>query len=165
MPSRWGYFTPGASTDPLWLSITRAFQDGELTPAPWLPHCAVAVVAVWRRDGTQAWFERRETQRDLVLEAPGGTRRWVGRLVYNTDRWAGPGAPASWLLYDGNTVLALDPANLCVRRGRAARPDAFHISGIPPGFRLLGQTTAQLARCTWWASLAEGRSACGCRRM
>jgi hypothetical protein len=95
-------------------------------------------------DGVTAYFEKQKYQRGLVIYAPGKNPQWIGASHIGITTWPGPGAPefeqigrraTYWLLYNGRTILGLDPAqSYFFTDSVKLPPDRFHVTKVPADF-------------------------------
>ena len=95
--------------------------------------------------GVTAYFEKCPNKRGLVIYEPGKEPRWIGTRISGVRTWQGPGvlrelvqgvnAEVDWLIYDGNTMLGLDPKMTYRLDESAVLPqDRFHVTSIPEDF-------------------------------
>ena len=96
--------------------------------------------------GVTAYFEKHAQKRGLVVYEPGKPPKWIGTRARGVIEWSGPGMvlewmpgvsvySADWLLYDGQTMLGLDPKKTYLVDEKAALPqDRFHVTAIPDDF-------------------------------
>ena len=167
----WGFMVPHASFEESWLRVARAFQDYDLVPDlrlprtlperyeshythGWFPTYApvpagesIKLFGYRGRDGTTAYFEKKDNRRGLVIYEPDKQPQWIGTRVMGVRKWSGPGAllefvsgvdvMSEWLVYDGKTQLALDPKKSYLLDEKAVLPpDRFHLARIPEDFAL-----------------------------
>jgi hypothetical protein len=96
------------------------------------------------KNGVTAYFEKQKYQRGLVLYSPGKDPEWIGATHIGITSWPGPGAPEFeqisrrapyWLLYNGQTVLGLDPGQSYYFTDSIKLPPAqFHVTRVPADF-------------------------------
>lgn len=121
-------------------------SEGAMPVAEPIPHGATLRLFGYRgHDGVTAFFEKQKYQRGLVIYQPGRNPRWVGACHVGITKWPGPGAPVFeqigrrrpyWFLYNGSTILGLDPAQTYVFTDQVELPpDRFHVTAVPPDFQ------------------------------
>ena len=143
----WGHFVPGARGEPTWLAIAGAFQRFDLRPASRLPRAAHQLSGFRGAEGVTAFFERHATKRGLVVYRPGAEPRWFGTRHFGIRAWPGPGVlrdydPGTesfldWLVFDGSTMLGLDPRRTYVPDAQGTLPaDQFHVTAVSDDFNL-----------------------------
>jgi len=144
-----------------WVQIAEAFQKYDLVPDSRLPrkvcrifrrHPSHGMQAVidsappregykffgYRGDGdVTAYFEKHPGKRGLVVYEPGKEPQWFGTRYTGISKWSGPGAIKDWIIYDGDTMLGLDPEQ-SYEIDTDLRPaqEAFHVTAIPEDFAL-----------------------------
>ncbi len=132
-----GLIYPGANFDPGWLNIAEAFQRYDLAPDTRLPRDEVKRSGFRGPDGVVAYFEKHATRRGLVVTVPGEESQWFGARVTNVRSWPGPGAIRNWFLYNGDTVLGLNPEQTYVFDKTVTLPaDDFHVTDVPDNFSI-----------------------------
>lgn len=95
-------------------------------------------------DGVTAYFEKHPNKRGLVVYEPGGQPRWFGTRHSGLRSYPGPGVPAyyafrqqitDWLIYDGDTLLGLDPRETYWFDETArTSPTRFHVFMVPENY-------------------------------
>lgn len=140
----WGFQIPAATQDESWLRIARAFQRFRLDPAPRLPLNPQQLSAYSGPGSVVAYYEKHPHRRGLVVHEPGRPEQWFGARVTGVRSWPGPGALRDWPVYDGNTLLALDPKRTYVFDENEPLPeDRFHLNRVPDDFQLHSHTVGQ----------------------
>jgi hypothetical protein len=131
----WGHFTPGASSDETWLQIAGAFQLYDLVPDSRLPLNANQLSGFSGSNGATGFFEKTGTTRKFVVYRPGFLPLTFGLRQSNITQWSGPGYIKDWQIYNGNTMLGLEPnqtyymdPNVTLNQTR------FHLTGVPADF-------------------------------
>ncbi len=133
--ANWGHFTPGASTDETWMQITGAFQQYDLVPDSRLPRNANQMSGFSGPNGVTGFFEKTSTTRSFVVYRPGQSALTFGLRYTNITQWSGPGYVKNWLIYNGSTMLGLDPAQTYYfDPGVGLNSTRFHVTAIPPDF-------------------------------
>ncbi len=141
----WGYLLPAAGRETSWNQISAAFQRYELMPDPGLELSDGQLFGYRGANGVAAYFQKEPGRRGLAIHEPGNPVRWTGSRVAGLTRWPGPGVvkkwfsgpaiPADWLIYDGDTLLGLDPAaSYFLEEEGRTNPDQFHLTRIPNDF-------------------------------
>lgn len=134
----WGFMYPGADArrEESWLQIARAFQDHQLKPAPRLKRNADQLSGFQGAGGVTAFYEKKPTQRGLVVYEPNQPPKWVGTRHFGISEWPGPGAIKGWLIYDGDALMGLDPTKTyAFDEAVKLPPQSFHISKVFKGFQ------------------------------
>ncbi|MHB9071585.1 MAG: DUF6259 domain-containing protein [Sedimentisphaerales bacterium] len=95
-------------------------------------------------NGVTAYFEKYPTKRGLVVYEPNKEPQWFGTRHHGIRSYPGPGLPAyrgfreyikDWLIYDGNTVLGLDPnQSYWFDISLHPSPARFHLFKVPGDF-------------------------------
>lgn len=130
-----GFMLPGADKEPGWLDIAEAFQNYDLEPDSRLPRNAFQLSGFRGPGGVTAYYEKHPGKRGLVVYASGEAPKWVGARVTGVRSWPGPGGIQDWFMYDGDTVLGLNPTRTYVFDKTVRHPrDTFHITGVPDDF-------------------------------
>lgn len=138
---KYGYILPGASVgtnvpeDGPWFDIIRAFNQYDLVCDSRMPRNANQLSGFAGIGGVTAYFEQYSDHLGLRVYVPGEDPEWVGRRVYNTTTWSGPGAIEDWLIYNGTTLMGLDPEQTYyVDETVTLDQSRFHVTAVPPGF-------------------------------
>ena len=143
----YGFMYPGAASHPTWLEIAEAFQTYDLAPDVRLACNSQQLFGYRGPGGVTAYYEKHPTRRGLVVYRPGEHPAWYGAAIVGLTTWsepgvlqeliAGVGTLSDWLIYDEDTMLALDPKRsyLLDEDGRLPA-DRFHVTSIPDDFKL-----------------------------
>ena len=130
-----GFMLPGADKDPAWLDIAEAFQRFDFEPDSRLPRQPYQPSGFRGAGGVIAYYEKHPGKRGLVVYAPGEEPQWVGTRISGIRSWPGPGGIADWFMYNGDTVLGLNPAQTYVFDTTVSLPpDRFHLTAVPDDF-------------------------------
>jgi hypothetical protein len=148
--TEWGHFTPGADTKSSpesWLEITDAFRQYDLIPNSRLPLGSGFLAGSVQVSGfsgsglSQAFFEESATTRSLVVYRPANFPEPFGLRHTGITEWAGPGYVEDWLLYNGSTMVGLDPNSTYFFDALVVLdPNRFHITAIPADYQPYSNT-------------------------
>ena len=116
--------------------------DGKPTPAG-----GVKLFGYRGKGGTTAFYEKHPNRRGLVVYEPGKEPQWVGARITGVTTWTSPGVVyevspgvdriADWMVYDGDTILGLDPKKTYgLDEHKTLDQDRFHLTAIPGDFAL-----------------------------
>lgn len=131
----WGHFVPGASRESTWLEIANAFADYNLSPATAQPLGSNQLSAFTGPGGVVAFFQTTATTRSLQVFEPGQPMQEFGLRHENITTYSGPGAVEDWLIYNGSTLLGLNPGtSYFMDPAVTLGPNRFHITSVPPSF-------------------------------
>ena len=130
-----GFLLPGANKERSWMDIANAFQDFDLAPVSRLPRKFYQLSGFRGPEGVVAYYEKHPRKRGLVVYVPAKAPRWFGARVTGVKTWAGPGGLRDWFLYDGATLLGLNPKQTYVFDETVTLlQDSFHVTRLPPDF-------------------------------
>jgi len=131
----WGHFVPGASRESTWLEIANAFADYDLSPAAAQPLASNQLSAFTGPGGVVAFFQTTATTRSLQVFEPGEDMQEFGLRYENITTYSGPGAVEDWLIYNGSTLLGLDPGTSYFMDPTVTLdPNRFHVTSVPANF-------------------------------
>ncbi len=97
------------------------------------------------KDGVVAYYAKQAKKRGFVICKPGEQPQWIATRISGMMKWPGPGVLrdwvpevgmySDWLIYDGNTMLALDPGNTYFWDAAGKLdPNRFHLTSVPSDF-------------------------------
>lgn len=121
------------------------YSSGQLpVHASSIPNEGVRLFGFRGTNGVTAYLERHPNKRGLVLYKPGQPPEWIGTRLTGIRSHPGPGLPVSytfreqfrdWLIYDGQTVLGLDPTKTYwFDETLRPSPTRFHLHQIPDDY-------------------------------
>ena len=142
-----GFILPGASTEESWLQIAEAFQKFDLAADVRLELKSYQLFGYRGAGGITAFYEKHKNKRGLVVYTTGKDPQWYGMRVTGIKSWSGPGALRDWAVYDGDTLLALDPGQTYIfDKAVTLSPDKFHITSVPQNFSLYRDGSRRIRR-------------------
>ncbi|MHB0946573.1 MAG: hypothetical protein ACYC3B_05345 [Sedimentisphaerales bacterium] len=133
----YGFMVPGTDTrySESWLQIVGAFQQFDLTPNSRLPRNANQLSGFSGTGGTTAFFEKTATTRSLVVYEPCQPPVSYGLRHTNITEWPGPGYLKDWMMFNGDTMLGLDPGTTYwFDEAVSLSPNRFHLTAIPSDY-------------------------------
>ena len=133
----WGFMVPGASWNASWLQIAKAFTTYNFVPDARMPLGPDQLFGYMGSGGVKAYYEKQDKKRGLVVYEAGKDPTWHGTRATGITSWPGPGALEDWPLYDGNTLISLNPKHTYgFDENVTLRPDRFHVTSVPSDFVL-----------------------------
>jgi hypothetical protein len=96
-------------------------------------------------DGVTAFYAKQGNKRGFVISKPNEPPQWIATRISGVSSWPGPGilcdwVPevglySDWLIYNGQTMLSLNPAKSYLLRSTATLDqNRFHLTSVPPDF-------------------------------
>jgi hypothetical protein len=132
-----GYILPGsdAGRSESWLEIIDAFQQFNLVANSRLPRNANQFSGFSGSNQVEAYFEKTDTSRYLMVYEPYHMPEKYGVRYTNIKQWPGPGYIEDWLIFDENMMYGLDP-NRTYWFDETVNLDSakFHIISVPLDF-------------------------------
>jgi hypothetical protein len=128
------YILPGADTSRAesWLEIMDAFQQYNLLADSHLSLGSNQVAGFSGSNGVEAYFEEASTSRYLMVYEPYHVPVKHGIRYTNISQWSGPGYIEDWLIFNGGTMLGLDPGQTYWFDPLVTLDsNRFHITAIP----------------------------------
>jgi len=135
---RWGFMLPGSDTSrsESWQQIIDVFQQFDLVADSRLPRNANQLSGFQSATGQAiAYFEKTPTTRSLVVYQPGQDPVSYGVRHTNITQWSGPGYIQNWLIFNGETMMGLDPnQTYWFDPNVTLDPNGFHVTSVPADY-------------------------------
>jgi hypothetical protein len=132
------YILPGSDTGRTesWLEIVDAFQQYNLLGDSRLSLGSNQLAGFSGSNGVEAYFEETSTSRYLMVYEPYHMPAKHGVRYTNISEWSGPGYIEDWLIFNGSTMLGLDPGKTYTFDPSVTLDsNRFHITAIPADFQ------------------------------